>query len=185
MSRSTAPVWVACMVLATGCGVSTQRSPDVVPADQLPAPLRPATPSSSTPPLPSLVKVYLVRAGARLAAIDVEAARSTPRSATEALFAVDAPEGDLRNAVPTGAAVRSAELASGVMSIDVTEEFGLVGGRDQLLAVAQIVWTVTEYRDVQQVRLAVDGRYVAVPIDGGATSEQPVGREDYSTVAPR
>lgn len=128
--------------------------------------------------------MYLVRRGGRLAVSTAPAEQSTPRSAMDALLAVSAPQGELRNAVPPGTLVRSAELQNGVLSIDMTEQFGLVRGKDQVLALAQIVWTVTEYPEVQRVRVGVEGRYVPVPTDGETTTTDPVGRESYRSVGP-
>jgi spore germination protein GerM len=175
--------WAALILLAAGCGVDSQDSADLVPAEQLPAPLRAATPSSASR-LPSSVSVYLVGRGGRLVATTVDAAQSTPRTAMDALLAISGPQGGLRNAVPPGTRLRSAELRNGVLSIDVSEELGLVRGPDQVLALAQIVWTVTEFPEAERVRIGVGGRYVAVPTDSGRTTTDPVGRESYRSVGP-
>jgi spore germination protein GerM len=67
--------------------------------------------------------------------------------------------------------------------VAVTREFTGLGGGNQQLAVAQIVWTVTEFPGVQQVRFSIDGQPLEVPTDEGLT-DQPVDRDDYRSVAP-
>ena len=69
-----------------------------------------------------------------------------------------------------------------VVTIGVSREFTEVAGGNQLLATAQVVFTVTEFPGVEAVRITADGSPVEVPTDDGLTDE-PVGRDDYASVA--
>ena len=61
-------------------------------------------------------------------------------------------------------------------------EIAPAAGGNQLLATAQVVFTVTEVPGVEAVRITADGSPVEVPTDDGLTAE-PVSREDYASVA--
>jgi hypothetical protein len=69
-----------------------------------------------------------------------------------------------------------------VVTIGVAREFTEVAGGNQLLASAQVVFTVTGFPGVEAVRITADGSPVQVPTDDGLTAE-PVGRDDYRSVA--
>ncbi|MCA0145371.1 GerMN domain-containing protein [Blastococcus sp. LR1] len=69
------------------------------------------------------------------------------------------------------------------VTVSVTRGFsGLVGGGQQL-AVAQVVWTVTQFPGVDGVRFTGDGQALEVPTDDGLTAG-PVGRDDYPSITP-
>jgi hypothetical protein len=65
----------------------------------------------------------------------------------------------------------------------VTRGFISIGGGNQLLAVAQVLWTLTEFPGIDGVLFVLDGPLVAVPTDDGLT-DRPVDRADYAAVAP-
>ncbi len=67
--------------------------------------------------------------------------------------------------------------------IEATQDFATVSGGNQLLAVAQLVWTVTEFTGIRRLSLTVDGVPVEVPTDSGL-SPGPVARSDYMSLAP-
>jgi hypothetical protein len=72
---------------------------------------------------------------------------------------------------------------SGVLTLRVTRQFtGVVGG-DQLLSVAQVVWTVCQFPWVHRVRFVAGDQSLEVPTDRGLVP-RAVTRNDYRTVAP-
>jgi spore germination protein GerM len=75
------------------------------------------------------------------------------------------------------------ELSDGVATVSVTPGFPGLSGGNQLLAVAQVVWTLTELPTVTAVRFSVDGTPVEIPTDDGLT-DRPVDRDDYRSVKP-
>ncbi|MDQ4068482.1 MAG: GerMN domain-containing protein [Actinomycetota bacterium] len=75
-------------------------------------------------------------------------------------------------------------VAAGVPLIDVTDAFGDVDGEEQILALAQLVFTLTALPGVDGVSFALDGRPVEVPTGDGALKRGPIRRDDFSAVAP-
>ncbi|MBN1093201.1 GerMN domain-containing protein [Blastococcus sp. TML/M2B] len=169
------------MALAA-CGVPTQDRPESLVVG---APAR----TSTTEPVvdDGAVELWFIR-GRQLeavsrpvgpadvhAALDLLVAGLTPSEVDAGLRTALAPQ-TLRHSGPTP--------DDPSVTVTVTREFtGLLGGNQQL-AVAQIVWTVTEFPGVDEVRFSVDGSPLEVPTDDGLTDE-PVDRADYGSVAPR
>lgn len=183
--RTLAGVVVAC-VLVTACGVRSQDRPEHLPPALLPSDLRPSSSAAPEPPaVPSaaLVPVYLVE-GERLVLELVPARRRAVQDALEALLRAGEAQGPRRSAVPPGTVVERVQQRGDRLSIDLSTHFASVRGRDQLLAVAQLVWTATEFPPVRQVVLVVDGRQIELPIDEGAVSRGPAGRDEYRTLGP-
>jgi spore germination protein GerM len=90
--------------------------------------------------------------------------------------------------VPSDVQVRSTELGDdGVLDLDLTN-LGKVESALQRLAVAQIVFTLTQLVDpgIDAVRFSVDGTEVAVPIENGvAPAGTPVTRDDEPSFVGR
>lgn len=169
---------VVCAAL-TGCGVAPQGQP--VPFEAA-APTR-TTPSAS-PEGSRTVTVYFVR-GDRLEPAGRAGSNTSTQGALDLLSAgpaVDEVEAGLRSAVAP-ASIRSALEEPEVVVIDVNRDFVETSGTDQLLAVAQVVWTVTERDATRRVRLTSGGSPVEVPTDDGL-SAGTVDRSDYESVAP-
>jgi spore germination protein GerM len=53
-----------------------------------------------------------------------------------------------------------------------------------VMAVGQIVYTVTAVEGVSAVELSVEGSVVDVPVDTGQLRSGPVTRSDYAAIAP-
>ncbi len=172
-------------VMLAGCGVEPEERAEPVEVQQLPSELRRSAPDGSSAPRSSAVTVYLVGVDGRLVERRVDAGEHSASGALDALLEVGAPQDGLRNAVPAGTSVRSVRLDEVTLTVDLSEQFSSVRGSDQLLACAQVVWTVTEYPAVKQVRIGVGGRYIELPVDGGASTAEPVDRDDYRSVAPQ
>ncbi len=91
----------------------------------------------------------------------------------------------LRTALsPQDLAVLSGPDGEGTATISASPEFAGIDGSNQLLAVAQVVWTVTQFPQIDRVCFSVDGAFVGVPTDTGL-SDEPVSRADHRSVAPR
>lgn len=71
-----------------------------------------------------------------------------------------------------------------VTVIEVPVQFTQIEGDQQLLAAAQLVWTVTDRRPRSAVRMTFDGEAIEIPTDRGLT-RGPVRRSDYLSVAPK
>jgi spore germination protein GerM len=90
----------------------------------------------------------------------------------------------LRSALPPQTLVVTLDPSrAGLCMISVPAEFSALSGREQLLAVAQMVWTVTERPDVDRVQLLAGDRPIAAPTEDGLTSA-PLTRQDFASIAP-
>ncbi|MGY1608436.1 GerMN domain-containing protein [Geodermatophilus sp. SYSU D00700] len=129
--------------------------------------------------------VYFVR-GAELTPVERRTDAATTASALDELV-----EGPSRAEVGSGIRTALAPEVVGVedvgpegsATVAVTRGFAGITGGNQLLAVAQVVWTLTDLPTVTGVRFVVDGVPVEVPTDAGL-SDRPVDRDDYRSVAP-
>ena len=174
-------------VLLTSCGVRSQDRPEQLPRGVLPSELGPAAAgpavSATTTPESTTVPVYLVEDG-RLVRVDRAARRRAVEDALDALLAAGGVRASQRSAVPPGTVVRRLTRRGDLLTIDLSAQFLDVRGPDQVLAVAQVVWTATEFPPVRQVDLLVDGRRIELPVEQGEVSRGPARRADYLSVGP-
>jgi spore germination protein GerM len=90
----------------------------------------------------------------------------------------------LRSAIGPDSELRHVGTHEGVASVNLSPEFIGVGGEEQILAVAQIVFTATEATGVARVQFFLDGEPVAVPTESGTLVDTPVGRDGFNELAP-
>lgn len=67
--------------------------------------------------------------------------------------------------------------------VGITDAFTALPDDQELLAAAQLVWTLTQAPGVEQVRAQTGGRPVPLPTASGPR-DRPVGRNDYLPFAP-
>ncbi len=177
-------------VLVGACGVPLDRDPERIPDQQLPADIgsSPAAPPPTVRSEPAAtVEVYFVR-GERLAAVRRQiSGPATLSGILDQVVAGPAPDEALtgmRSAITPGASVRRAVLSDGLASIDLSEPFGDVQGRDQITAVAQIVFSCTAVPGVERVQFQLEGRPVEVPTGDGTLTTRPLTRADFVVMAP-
>jgi spore germination protein GerM len=182
---------VAALMLA-GCGVppddhATLAAPDSVPFDLLG---QAQSVTATTLPFAQTEKatLFLVQ-GERLAPVQRELpAPVSVESVLEAL--VTGPSSTevqlgLRTALlTTPGLVRSGGVTGGIATIDLGQPFTEIAGRDQIVALAQIVSTVTGLPGVGRVRFTLDGNPVGILRGDGAVTTETVSRDDYATLAP-
>lgn len=168
------------------CGVGTQDEarrvdPAVVPFGLLEAGTTTTVVDEGEP-----AAVFLV-ADDRL----VEVARVAPDDASLAdlleLVVAGPTDGErtlgITTAVPAGA-VASADASRGVAQVDLTEAFGDVRSDEQLLALGQLVYTLTQQPGIGGVSFTLDGEPVAVPLPDGTEVSGAISRDDLAAVAP-
>ncbi|MGY1839440.1 MULTISPECIES: GerMN domain-containing protein [unclassified Modestobacter] len=167
--------------LATGCGVSAQETAESLPTG-VPSMTQPVTGDRSTG---QELTIYLVR-GADLTAVQRRLGVLTEAAAlaqvVEGPTRAEAADG-IRTALAPEVGGVEVVLPDGTATVAVTRGFTSITGANQLLAVAQIVWTLTDLPTVTRIRFTVEGLPVEVPTDSGLSSG-PVGRDDYRSVAP-
>lgn len=85
----------------------------------------------------------------------------------------------LRSVLASGRPVRSVSVSGGVASVDLSDAFAALAAREQLLALGQIVLSMTSLRGVGLVDVTLAGRDIAVPISDNSTVNRMVSRDDY------
>jgi spore germination protein GerM len=174
---------VALLALAA-CGIPQDSAPREISRDALPPELiDPASTASSAAEGAErrVVTLYLVQGDDTSGEVLVPVRREVvvpddradlPRVVAEQLIAAS-PEQlgrtDLVNAVPRDVQVRAAEVGDdGVLELDLAN-LGNAESALQRLAVAQLVFTLTELTDpsIDAIRFSVDGAEVTVPIENG------------------
>jgi len=91
----------------------------------------------------------------------------------------------LWSAVPTATNLTGLDVVDGVATIDLSAEFALIGGLDELLALGQLVLSLTALSDVRAVTFEIGGTRVSVPLPDGALVARPLTPEDYSELLDR
>lgn len=171
------------MVLA-GCGLPPSGRVTTVDPTTVPFRLLQSSPPSSATSRPHgpTTQVYLV-AHDHLATvprrvvgqnIPAEAVRSLLNGATT----METTRG-LTSDIPTETRLISLDLKGPVATVDLSEQFGTVGGTDQVLAVAQVVYTLTASTYINAVRFAINGKLIEVPNGSGSLAYTPRSRSDY------
>jgi hypothetical protein len=184
--RSCRPVRALALgtvLLAAACSVGPQAHPVVLG--------RPAsTRAVVEQPLPTStsVEVFFVRDGrlvplVRRVAVgpgltSCLAGLALPLSAKES-------SSGLRSALPTGVTSLQAQVNGSVATVTVPPGFDRLTVSDQILAVAQLVFTVTANTYLTRVAMAQHGHLLAMPDQSGQLVSHPLGRDDYASLAPR
>lgn len=178
------------LLVAVGCGVPADSGPRRIPPDKVPFDLlEPAetVPVTTTVPVAGVVSIFLV-SGERLAELRrSSAAPTTPESALSALLAGPTPEEaarGLRTAIGTTLSLTPTRAGAGQVGVELGPSFTSAGGSEQILAIAQLVYTMTALPGVSGVAFTVDGRDVEVPKGDGTLTRSPLGRDAFPAAAP-
>lgn len=179
-------------LVGAGCGLPANAEARAIPAGQVPFGLLRTGPPRAAPmaasPIQALAQVFLVRQGRLVAVGRVVDAPLSVKVVLDALLAApsnsEAAAG-LRSAVNEQASLLSARIRGGVADLDLTSAFAEVGGQDQILAVAQVVYTATSVPGVTAVTFALDGKPVEVPGGDGTLLHGPVTRANFPALASR
>lgn len=181
-SRSAVALAWPAVVALCACGPSPQAEPAAI---ELVVPAAP-TSGAPAPDGPRPLTVYLVE-GDRLVPVERSGTGTGLDTVLDQLLAGPT-SGERRSGARSVVAPRSLELVRAdpverVAVIEVSDEFAATSGSDQLLAVAQVVWTATGPAGGSAVSLTKDGEALEVPTDDGLSSD-PVQRQDFGSVAP-
>jgi spore germination protein GerM len=177
--RGTVALLAAALV--TGCGVRAQGTAEAV-ATGAPSVTQSGNGDQSAGPR---LTVFLVR-DAALTPVERRIDVATPATALDQVVEgpTRAEAGDgIRTALAPEIVGVEDVLPNGTTTVSVTRGFTGITGGNQLLAVAQVVWTLTDLPTVERVRFTVEGLPVEVPTDAGL-SGGPVSRDDFRSVAP-
>jgi Immunoglobulin-like domain of bacterial spore germination/Sporulation and spore germination len=91
----------------------------------------------------------------------------------------------LRTAIPTGTRLRGLNLAGGVLTVDLSSEYGTGGGSlSVMMRLAQVVYTATQFSTVKSVAFQLEGRPVTAFTGQGVVLDKPQGRGAYDQLLP-
>jgi spore germination protein GerM len=174
---------LAALVVAS-CSIGTENSPrDVPSADrvELRASAEPPTGAAT-----GTARIYLEspEAPGQIRTLQ-PVARDVPETAASVLRALfDGPNAAelsqrLRTSLPEGLALLGTRLDGEVLVVDVSDQLRQLSGDVLVTAVAQIVLTATELRNVTSVQISVDGTPQQWPAGNAELQSDPLTRYDY------
>ena len=170
------------LVLAlAACGISSESTAHRVDPEEVPFDLLDPAPTTSEPAGGRDVTIYLVRDD-RL----VERERTAPRGIEQfdAVLLLEAgpteEEADesLSSSLPEGQ-IAGLAVGNGRADVDLRSSFADLRARDQALAIAQMVFTLTADPDVDRVGFTLDGEPIEVPRGDGVLTTDPLSRDDF------
>jgi hypothetical protein len=83
-------------------------------------------------------------------------------------------------AIPGGTRLLGIGIENGIATVDLSSQFQAGAGSESLqLRLAQVVYTLTQFPTVKEVRFQLDGAPVDVLSNRGIVVDRPVGRRDY------
>lgn len=145
--------------------------------------------AASQAPQGPTIQVYLLRAG-RLVPVTrrVVVGANVPADAIRSLL--DGPTDRdtakrITTAIPQETHLLSLDLSGDIATVDLSSEFGALGGDSQTEAVAQIVYTITASPYIDAVRFAINGDSIEVPDGTGSLTATPKQRSDYPDLKHR
>lgn len=112
------------------------------------------------------------QANAPVAVVEITIVGPTPAELRSGLW----------SAVPIATTLASLDLRDEVATIDLSPEFASIGGVDELLAIGQLVLSLTALPNVDAVTFKISGTQVSVPLPDGALVARPVTADDYSSL---
>jgi Sporulation and spore germination len=179
------------LVLAGGlaaCGIPADSQPQALARKDVPFDLLAPSTTGAAPSTPAgrvPINVYLVGI---TGLVPVSRGVKAPATLSEALSALLAGPTDLevtnglRTAISGQATLSAGPVGFGVGTIDLGGAFGQVGGQEQILAVAQLVFTATAVPGIVKVQFTLGGRPVEVPAGDGTLTQGPLGRSDFPSL---
>ncbi len=90
----------------------------------------------------------------------------------------------LRSALPDKDTFGRVSLASGTARVDLGRPFTSLSSSDQIVALGQLVYTLTARPGVGLVRFTLLGAPTEVPRADGSLTAARVSRDDYLAIAP-
>lgn len=91
----------------------------------------------------------------------------------------------LRTSIPDATRVLDLKQTGSTVRLDLSSDFAAVGGEEELLAVAQVVLSVTEVEGVEAVVFELEGVQTDVPLPNGVLTDEPVSGSDYRGLSSR
>jgi len=174
----------------SGCGVTTSDDVEVADSEDVPfGLLEPDRVPVALPPASgTIVQLYLFDPDSSAL---VPVARQVSTAGIEAVaaeleYGPTASESflGLQSALTDIAAIDGIDIEGSTALVDLNDSFTNLGGSDQVIAIAQLVFTVTERPTIDRLVVRVDGENVEVPRDDGTLTRDPLTRTDYTSFSP-
>lgn len=179
------------LAMLVGCGVPTEDRAHVTAAEDVPfglldADREPIAGDSGAGRLPVRIYLYSDEKDA-LVAFERRVDEPSLRVALEVLL--EGPSdaeasNDVTSALDDVDAVADVESGRGIAAVNLAPAFGDLSGADQLVALAQMVYTATARPGIGQVTFTLDGDPVDIPVGDGSLASGSVARDDYEALAP-
>jgi len=183
-------VAVAAAAGLAGCGLGAQSNPQALSSKDVPyGLLAPASSPRTSVPGFVVAQVTIYLEGANEHLVPVHRQVAWPASLAAILNElVDGPTGreSSRGLVSPASSVGPlgvGPVKRGVVAVDLPVSFENLGGADQIVAAAQIVFTVTTFFGARGVLFFVGGQAAQVPNGNGSLTHGPSTRKDYSALA--
>lgn len=181
----------AALLALGGCGVPEEDEAVVARDEDVPfGLLAPSTTTTSTTsttvpevPLDRIVDICLVDGDGVVPVERILPRRRTLDEVVEALRRGPTPEeGDdgLTTALPGPEVIGPVSLAGGTATVALGGTFAEVPAPTQMLAIAQLVCTLTGQPGVGQLQFTLDGQPVQAPLPDGSLAGGPVSRDHYA-----
>jgi len=185
-----ASVLVASALLLSGCGLPEDDEPQSLSAEDVPFDL--LDPATTTIPQDSEgfalaeVTLYLVEDGLLVPVETTIQGFAEPEAALDTLL--EGPENlnlgpALTTAIPADTEVGELQEESGVLTVDLSEEFQTVEGERSILATAQVVCTATDLDEIDGVRFRIEGEDITVNDAEGVEQDRPVRCADFRALS--
>lgn len=169
-------------------------APRALAADEVPFGLLEAAASTTTstaPPTPSTPKapafVFFVRGGRMFPVIrQVNAPATVAKSLTALVFGTldeEAAQG-IRSSINPAAGIQARSIDTATYLVDLSAEFVQGSTSEQVLGLAQIVFTATDIPGVSGVKFTLNGAPIEVPTASGSLTSGAIGREAFAEFAP-
>jgi germination protein M len=170
------------LVVGAACGgddTTPSTEPTTEPTTTEPTTTEPAAtePTTTTEPTTVDVRVYFLREERLVIDHREVDGPAVLRGALTALVA--GPSGDLFTTIPDGTELLDVNLADGTATVDLSEEFASGGGTLSMTArVAQVVFTATQFDNVERVVFWLEGAPIEYLGGEGLVMSEPWVRAD-------
>lgn len=181
---------VALVVLTAGCGLSGEDRDHPLAAADVPYDLlAPSTTTTTEPPATTTTlawraNLWFVISG-RLEPIQRQL-RTQPRVEQLLDLLLRGPGRTEPLLLRTSLAIDDATVprppAGGVLTVDLADDFGARSSSEQILALGQLVFTLTEVPGVGRVVFRINGTELAVPLPDGRLAQGSVSRDDFAAL---
>ena len=188
--RCHALLAAAALTMAAGCGVPTDDEAHLADADDVPFGLLEAEreDGAASSEGTTVAEVYLYAEGERT--LIPVARRVEDQALATVLEQVERGPTDsesaagLRSALTDSDVIVGTDITGTTATVDLADSFSTISGSEQLVAIAQLVYTATATGEVSQVVFTLEGRPVEIPHGDGSLTGGPVTRDDYREVGP-